>query len=89
MLEFLTAAAILVLITVAAGLIRIVLGPTRTDRLMAAQLLGTGGIAVLLLLATATQTDSIADVGLILALLAAFAAAAFARGAAPSNPDRR
>jgi multicomponent Na+:H+ antiporter subunit F len=87
--EFLTAAAILVLITVAAGLIRIVLGPTRTDRLMAAQLLGTGGIAVLLLLAAATRTDAIADVVLILALLAAFAAAAFARGAAPPDLDRQ
>jgi multicomponent Na+:H+ antiporter subunit F len=85
--EFLTAAAILVLITVAAGLIRIVRGPTRTDRLMAAQLLGTGGIAVLLLLSAATRTDAIADVGLILALLAAFAAAAFARGAAPRDQD--
>ena len=86
--EFLTAAAILVLVTVAIGLIRIVLGPTRGDRLMAAQLLGTGGIAALLLLAAARRTDAIADVGLILALLAAFAAAAFARGAAPSDQDR-
>lgn len=87
--EFLIAAALAVLVTVATGLVRILRGPTRTDRLMAAQLLGTGGIAVSLLVAAATQTDAIADVGLILALLAAFAAAAFARGAAPSDQDRR
>jgi multicomponent Na+:H+ antiporter subunit F len=80
MAEFLVAAAGLVLLMVAAGLVRILRGPSRADRLMAAQLLGTGGIAALLLLAAATRTPAIADVGLLLALFAAFAAAAFARG---------
>ena len=50
--------------------------------MMAAQLTGTGGVAVLLLLATATETPPIVDVALMLALLAAFASVAFVRGAA-------
>jgi multicomponent Na+:H+ antiporter subunit F len=47
MAEFLLAAAALVLLTVALGLARILIGPATVDRMMAAQLLGTGGIAVL------------------------------------------
>ena len=48
--------------------------------MMAAQLIGTGGVAVLILLAVATGISPIVDVALMLALLAAFAAAAFSAG---------
>ena len=41
------AAALVVLLTVAVGLMRILRGPDDADRMMAAQLLGTGGIAAL------------------------------------------
>jgi hypothetical protein len=51
MAEFMLAATGVVLATVAVGLIRILKGPGSADRVMAAQLLGTGGIAALLLLA--------------------------------------
>ena len=50
MAEFLLTAAGFVLATVAIGLVRILRGPSEADRIMAAQLLGTGGIATLLLL---------------------------------------
>ena len=43
-----------ILAMMALGLIRIVRGPTAADRMMAAQLLGTGGVAILLLFAVAT-----------------------------------
>jgi multicomponent Na+:H+ antiporter subunit F len=46
---------------------------------MAAQLLGTGGIAAVLLLGAATGEDATLDVALTLALLAAFAAFAFVK----------
>ena len=49
--------------------------------MMAAQLLGTGGIAALLLLAAATALPAAVDVALTLALLAAFAAVAFVNNA--------
>ena len=82
MADFLFAAAGLVLLTVALGLARILWGPRDADRLMAAQLLGTGGIAALLLLAEAMSVPAAADVALILALLAAFVSLAFVSGAA-------
>ena len=51
MREFFFGAAGLVLALVAIGLLRILRGPQNVDRMMAAQLLGSGGIAVLLLAA--------------------------------------
>jgi multicomponent Na+:H+ antiporter subunit F len=81
MVDFLLAAATFVLAMVALGLLRILYGPTAADRIMAAQLLGSGGIAVLLLLAAATAMPAAVDVALLLALLAAFASAAFVRWA--------
>ena len=81
MADFLLAAALVVFVTVAAGLIRVLRGPTVTDRIMAAALLGTGGIAALLLVGVATATPALADVALTLAVLAAFASVAMARTA--------
>lgn len=77
MTEFLLGAAIFVLVMVALGLVRILRGPGDADRMMAAQLLGTGGIASLLLAGTATGEEATIDVALTLALLAAFASFAF------------
>lgn len=79
MSEFLFAAAGVVLVTVALGLLRILKGPDDADRMMATLLLGTGGIATALLLGAATGVDAAVDVALVLALLAAFAAIAFVR----------
>jgi multicomponent Na+:H+ antiporter subunit F len=73
MTEFLLGAAVFVLVTVAIGLVRVLRGPGHVERMMAAQLLGTGGIAVLLLLGAATGDAGVFDVALTLALLAAFA----------------
>lgn len=87
--EFLFAAAGFVLVTVALGLYRILRGPAAADRMMAAQLLGTGGGAVLLLLAAATDMPPIVDVALMLALLAAFASVGFVRGASGPDEDTR
>jgi multicomponent Na+:H+ antiporter subunit F len=78
--EFLLAAAAFVLATVALGLARILRGPGVADRIMAAQLFGTGGIAVLLLGAAATGVRAAADLALTLALLAAFVSVAFVQG---------
>jgi multicomponent Na+:H+ antiporter subunit F len=53
---------------------------------MAAQLLCTGGIAALLLVAAAYGDDSILDVALLLALLGAFASVAFVMAARLVGP---
>jgi multicomponent Na+:H+ antiporter subunit F len=86
--NFLLAAAGVVLATVALGLVRILRGPSDADRIMAAQLLGTGGIAVLLLLGQVVSLPAAVDVALILALLAAFVSVAFVRGTTRSETDR-
>jgi multicomponent Na+:H+ antiporter subunit F len=77
--EVLLAGAILVLAAVAAGLARVLRGPGNTERIMAAQLLGTGGIAALLLFGAAAGSSSAIDLALMLALLAAFATIAFVK----------
>jgi multicomponent Na+:H+ antiporter subunit F len=87
MTEFLLASAGFVVVMVALGLVRILRGPGDADRMMAAQLLGSGGIAALLLFGAATGDDSVVDVALTLALLAAFASIAFVKFAPPSPGD--
>jgi multicomponent Na+:H+ antiporter subunit F len=87
MTEFLLAASAFVLAMVALGLVRVLRGPDNADRMMAAQLLGTGGIAALLLLGTAAGEAATADVALTLALLATFAAIAFVKKGSPRAPD--
>lgn len=88
MADFLLAAAGFVLAMAALGLARILRGPSDAERIMAAQLLGTGGVAVLLLLGEATGVPAAADVALILALLAAFVSVAFVKVAARAEGDR-
>ena len=79
--DFLLAVAGFVLATVALGLVRVLRGPGDADRIMAVQLLGTGGAAALLLLSEATGVPAAVDVALILALLAAFVSVAFVESA--------
>jgi multicomponent Na+:H+ antiporter subunit F len=71
-------AAFLVL-NIAAGLGRVLRGPTPADRMLAAQLFGTTGVAVLLLLAEAQAAPVLRDVALVFALLAALATVAFVK----------
>ena len=78
--EFLMGVAGFVLVMVALGWIRILRGPARADRMMAAQLFGTGGIAALLLLGAGTGVGAVVDVALVLAVLAVFASIAFVEG---------
>jgi len=79
MTDFLTAAVGFILVMLALGLVSILRGPGDADRMMSAQLIGTGGIAALLLLGTVTGVPAAVDVALILALLATFASIAFVK----------
>lgn len=81
MTEFLLSMAAFVVLLTAVGLVRVARGPGRAERMMAAQLLGTGAIGALLLLAVATADAAVVDVALTLALLSAFAAIAFVKSA--------
>jgi multicomponent Na+:H+ antiporter subunit F len=77
---YLGVAAFLVL-NILAGLIRVLRGPTPADRMLSAQLFGTSGVAVLLLLSQALSAPALSDVALVLALLSAVAMVAFVRRA--------
>ena len=77
MTGFLIGAAVFVLVVTGAALTRLLFGRSAADRLMAVQILGTAGGAISLLLAVAADSSEIMDVALTLALLAAFAVAAF------------
>ncbi len=86
MRDLLLCAAGFVLAMVALGLVRILRGPGAADRMMAAQLLGSGGIAVLLLAEGGGLAAAI-DVALTLSLLAAFTAVAFVKSGTPARAE--
>lgn len=89
--EFLLVAACIILAMVALGLLLILRGPADVDRMMAAQLLGTGGIAIILLTGIASGQGMMLNVALTLAILAAFAGLAFVKAGeaadAPTKPE--
>jgi multicomponent Na+:H+ antiporter subunit F len=74
-----TATALFLLLTLVAGLWRVLRGPTAADRMLAAQLFGTTAVACALLLAQALERPALRDVALVFALLAAITAVAFVR----------
>jgi multicomponent Na+:H+ antiporter subunit F len=78
---FLVPFAIFLLLTLAGGLFRIMRGPKRADRMLAAQLFGTTGVAVLLVLSEGMGTGALRDVALVFAVLAAVNAVVFSRSA--------
>jgi multicomponent Na+:H+ antiporter subunit F len=79
--------ALVILLSVVAGLVRTLRGPEPSDRMLAVQLFGTGGVAVLLTLAQAVQMPSLVDVALIYALLAAVTIMVFVKWQAREKTD--
>ena len=77
--QILLAGTALLLLTLGMGLVRAMVGPSLQDRMLSVQLLGTGGVALLLLLSSLLAIPALIDVALVLALLAAVAAAALTR----------
>lgn len=86
-------AAGLLLMTLLIGLIRVWRGPTPADRMLAAQLFGTTGVATLLILAESQAQPSLRDVALVLVTLASLGTVGFvsrawtgSRAAVPDAP---
>ena len=73
--------AVFLLANLLVALLRVAVGPTPADRLLAALLFGTTGVAILLLLSFATSNAALLDAALVFALLAAISGAAFAQRA--------
>jgi multicomponent Na+:H+ antiporter subunit F len=76
---WLVIALLLLLLSLVLGMIRALKGPSLEDRLLSILLLGTGGVAILLLLSVSMQLTALLDVGLVLVLLAAVTTAAMTR----------
>lgn len=74
---FLHLVALFLVLNVAAGLLRVVRGPTQADRMIAAQLFGTSGTAILLVLAQGMGQAALRDTALVLALLGVVVSVAF------------
>lgn len=79
MTDFYLFSAGVVLITLITGLLRLFIGPTRADRMLAAQLGGTASVAIFALLAHALRRPFLYDLALVFAILAAVSTVAFVR----------
>jgi multicomponent Na+:H+ antiporter subunit F len=70
--------AVFLLLNILAGVARTLQGPSAADRMITAQLFGTLGVAILLLLAEGLDRPALRDVALVYAILGVVAAVAFA-----------
>ncbi|MFW5834231.1 MAG: monovalent cation/H+ antiporter complex subunit F [Pseudomonadota bacterium] len=84
---FLYSAGLVLLASLVLGLVRLYRGPGAGDRMMVAQLSGTSGVALLVLLAAATGEPAALDVALVLALLAAVTGLALVRSTLDLGDD--
>jgi multicomponent Na+:H+ antiporter subunit F len=89
MTEILAWVVAFLLVNMSLGLVRVALGPTPADRMLAAQLFGTTGVAVLLLLAEVLAAPALRDVALVFALLAVVMAVTFVRRGWPEESGER
>jgi multicomponent Na+:H+ antiporter subunit F len=78
---FFMGAALFLLLNVVAGMARVLRGPTTADRMLALQLFGTTGVAILVLLAEGLGRPDLRNVAFVFALLAVLAMVAFVRPA--------
>ncbi|MBM9604858.1 monovalent cation/H+ antiporter complex subunit F [Desulfopila inferna] len=77
--------AFFLFLNILAGLLRVVIGPTRADRMLAAQLFSTTGSAICLLIAEALQMEGVRDTALVFVILSIMAVLAFVRRLSPKN----
>lgn len=86
MSAFLVGVAGVLLLNILVGLWRLLRGPTAADRMICANLFGTTGAAILLLLAEAEDHAPLRDVALVLVVLAVVATATLVTRP-PSAPE--
>lgn len=82
--EVRAAVSAFLLLTVLIGLVRVARGPTLADRFLVAQLFGTTGVAVLLILAADPGMSALRNVALVFAILAPVTVVALVRLTADS-----
>jgi multicomponent Na+:H+ antiporter subunit F len=89
MQTILVALAIFLMLNIVGSLMVIARGPTQADRMLAAQVLGTAGVALLLVLGEVQQMPAMRDAALVFALLAAIATVAFVKRVRRAGQWRR
>lgn len=82
-------AATVLLASVGLALVRAFRGPAPVDRIMAAQLVGTGVIGVALTLGAARRDTTMLDAALVATLLAAVVVFAYVGARTPRNGEDR
>lgn len=75
--NLLLSCTLFLLLTICLGLIRVIRGPTAADRMLTAQLFGTSGVAIFLLLVELRFDPALRHIALVYALLAAITMVAF------------
>lgn len=75
------ALAALLMLSALVGILRIERGPTGADRMLAAMLFGTSGVALVLVLSMVSEIEGLRDAALVFALLGAVSAVAFVKRA--------
>lgn len=73
----LEALAVILLISAGMGMIRIGLGPTSADRMLASMLFGTVGVALTLVLGALEDMPALIDMAIVFAILASVTSVAF------------
>lgn len=87
MSELLLVAAVILGLNLAFSVLAMLRQQGTVDYMLTAQLLGTNGVGLMLLLAVAFQQPAFIDAALVLALLAAVVAIAFTRRTEESSND--
>ena len=77
--------AIFLILNILAGMWRVMKGPSAADRMVSAQLFGTTGVAILLVLAQALEAPYIRNAALLFALLMIMAVLSFVRKTVPKQ----
>jgi multicomponent Na+:H+ antiporter subunit F len=81
--------AVVLALNVLVGLVRVVLGPSPGDRLVAALLFGTTGVALLVVLSVSTDMPALRNVSLVLVVLAALVVVVYVGDDVTGRPDER
>lgn len=79
MTTLLLISALILLLSMGLGLLRVYIGPSLEDRMLSVQLVGTTGVGLLLLFGFLLEMPASFDVALVLALLAAVSVVALTR----------
>ena len=74
---FYTAVVLVLILCLVIGLIRVLVGPDNANRMLAAQLFGTIGITIVVVLSVLQDNEVIANVALVFTLLASITVIAF------------